>query len=76
MDTLKNIFANILNIPAADVVDTLAPDNTPSWDSLNAILLITELEKAFAVRFTFDEAMAVKNFGGAVELLRSKGATL
>ena len=76
MDTLKHIFSSVLAIDVLDVVESLAPENTPSWDSLSAIILITEIEKAFAVHFTFDEAMAVKNFGDAVALITSKGVTL
>ena len=73
MDTLKHIFSSILNVPKERVVDSLSPENTAAWDSLNAIILLTEIEKAFNVKFTFDEAMAVKNFGEAVTLVRSKG---
>lgn len=76
MDTLKHIFASVLQIPQEAVTDTLSPDTAPNWDSLNAIILITEIEKAFNVTFTFDEAMAVKNFGEVVALVRSKGVTL
>ena len=76
MDKLKHIFSSILQVPKEKVVDSLSPENTASWDSLNAIILLTEIEKAFQVKFTFDEAMAVKNFGGAVKLIRSKGGKL
>ena len=76
MDILKQLFSSILGVPESSVTDALAPENTPTWDSLNAIILLTEIEKAFSVKFTFDEAMAVKNFGGAVALIRSKGVVL
>ena len=76
MDTLKHIFSTVLNVPIARVVESLSPENTATWDSLNAIILLTEIEKAFKVTFTFDEAMAVKNFGDAVTLVRSKGGLL
>ena len=76
MDTLKRIFASVLTVPEESLVDSTSPDNTPSWDSLNAIVLVTEIEKAFEVRFTFDEAMGVKNFGEVIALVRSKGVAL
>jgi acyl carrier protein len=72
MEKLKNIFSSILGVPLEKVTPELSPANTPAWDSLNAIVLITEIEKAFGVRFEFDEAMAVKNFGDAVALVKSK----
>ena len=72
METLKNIFSSVLGIPIEKVTTEISPENTPSWDSLNAIVLVTEIEKAFKVRFDFREAMGVKNFGDAVKLVKSK----
>lgn len=74
METLKKIFSSVLAIAPAEVVPELSPENTPSWDSLNAIVLITEIEKAFNVRFQYDEAMGVKNFRDVVALVQSKVA--
>lgn len=76
MDTLKQIFASVLTVPVAKITNDLSPKNISTWDSLNAIILLTEIEKAFNVKFTFDEAMAVKNFGDAVDLVRSKGGKI
>lgn len=72
METLRNIFSAVLGVPSDKVVADLSPENTPSWDSLNAIVLITEIEKAFKVKFGYDEAMSVKNFGEVILLVRSK----
>jgi acyl carrier protein len=72
MEKLKQIFASVLGIPEEKVTDVLSPENSPSWDSLNAIILLTEIENAFKVKFGYDEAMAIKNFGDAVKLIRSK----
>jgi acyl carrier protein len=76
MDKLKKIFATVLNIPEPDVVVGLSPATTSSWDSLNALILITEIENAFGLKFQFEEAMGVKNFGEVVLLLVSKGVKL
>jgi acyl carrier protein len=67
-------------MPSTVAVETIrddtSPQNTPSWDSLNAIVLITEIEKAYGVTFAYAEAMGVKNFGDAVSLIRGKGVDL
>ena len=73
MDKLKQIFAGVLNLPPEQVTPELSPENCAAWDSLNAIILVTEIEKAFNIKFTFNEAMAVKNFGDAIKLVQSKG---
>jgi acyl carrier protein len=72
MDKLKKIFISVLGIDATAVTPELSPENTPTWDSMNAIILIVEIEKAFNVKFEYAEAMAVKNFGDVVTLVKSK----
>jgi len=72
MEALKKIFSSVLGIPVEKVIPALSPENMPSWDSLNAIVLITEIEKAFAMKFEYQEAMGVKNFADVVSLVRSK----
>ena len=76
MNQLKQVFAKVLNLQDEQIIVELSPDNCVAWDSLNAIVLVTEIEKAFNIKFTFDEAMAVKNFGDAVKLVASKGIEL
>lgn len=76
MDTLKKIFSSVLNLSESAITNTLSPETAELWDSLNAIILLTEIEKAFKVKFTFDEAMAIKNFGEVVALVGSKGIEL
>ena len=73
MSKLAAIFASVLGVPEGSITPETSPQNTPEWDSLNAIILITEIEKGFAIRFDFDEVMAVKNFGDAMRLVESKG---
>lgn len=78
MDTqkFKNIFAKALQIREGDVVDTASPATIPSWDSFNALILISELEKGFAVKFTMEEAVGIKNVGGIKKILLTKGVRL
>jgi acyl carrier protein len=73
MSRLTKIFSAILNINEGEVVPALSPENTPAWDSLNAIILVSEIEKAFNIKFNYDEVMSVKNFSDALSLIKSKG---
>lgn len=73
MSKLTSIFSSVLNVEEVKITSELSPQNTTSWDSLNAIILVTEIEKAFNIRFSYDEVMAVKNFGDVLELVKSKG---
>lgn len=73
MSKITEVFSHVLGIPEEKVTDDLSPQNESSWDSLNAIILITELEHAFGIQFGYDEAMQVKNVGDARRLIASKG---
>ncbi len=61
-------------------VDTLSRDsspfNTPGWDSLAHLALITEFESAFGVMFSADDVMDFVNLGDAEDIvarLRGQG---
>lgn len=73
MSKLTNIFSSVLGITEKEVTDELSPKSASSWDSLNAIILLTEIEKAFGVRFDYNEAMAIKNFNDVKKIVVSKG---
>jgi acyl carrier protein len=73
MSVLTRIFSSVLGVDESAVTPALSPENTPSWDSLNAIILLTEIEKALDTRFEYEEAMAIKSFGDVRALVASKG---
>ena len=60
MSKLKKIISNVLNIPEANITDETSPDNTESWDSFNALMLVAELESSYNVAFTMEEIIEVK----------------
>lgn len=73
MSKLTTVISSVLGVHEDAVLPEMSPENTASWDSLNAIILLTEIEKAFDTRFEFAEAMAVKNVGDIFSLIASKG---
>ncbi|MFA6536534.1 MAG: acyl carrier protein [Candidatus Paceibacterota bacterium] len=76
MEKLNQILAKVLEIDPNSITDLTSPENTPSWDSFNGLLLITELEKGFEVKFTIDEVVAVKNVGDIKKALKRQGVKL
>lgn len=63
MHKLLKILSRVLDIKAEDITDGIGPDNTESWDSFNGLLLATELEKEFEVKFTMEDIVSIKNVG-------------
>jgi len=70
METLKKLVARVLNVDEKNINYDSSPNNIPSWDSFNSLMLVSELEKNFNVKFTIDEVMSVKNFKDIKETLK------
>jgi acyl carrier protein len=57
---LLALLSRVLDIDRALISDNTSPENTDSWDSYNALLLVSELEIEFNVHFSMEEVYAVK----------------
>lgn len=73
MDKLAETFATVLRIDAARLNDESSPENTPSWDSMNAVRLVTAIEETFSVELTTTEILRMRTLGMARDVLRRKG---
>lgn len=70
---LYKLLSKILEIPAKNINDDVSPENTSSWDSFNGLMIASELEKQFRVRFTIDEIIDVKNVRDIKRHLKNHG---
>jgi acyl carrier protein len=77
LDTkLNEIIASTLHIPLEVVTDQLTMTEVESWDSLQHMDLIVNLEQAFQAEFTFEEIVSMQSVAEIKRVLRSKGAAL
>lgn len=76
MKKLNEILSKVLDIKESDIDDKTSPQNTDSWDSFNALMLVSELEKEFNVKFTLDEIIAVKCVRDIKKALKKHGIKL
>lgn len=72
-DKLIQVFAEGLNLPADSLSEECSPDNTPEWDSIAAMNMVSLLEDTFNVRLTTKEIMKMRSISIARQVLRSKG---
>lgn len=61
-DRLKELLARVLGISKESINDETSPDNVDSWDSFNGLMIVSELEREFNLKFTMEEVTSVKNF--------------
>lgn len=76
MKRLHDILVRILAVSPEQITDTLSPESVESWDSFNGLLLVSELESVFGVKFTMAEVVAVKNVADIKSALARHGVVL
>jgi acyl carrier protein len=72
-DPLIDLFAEGLRVDAGGLSEDTSPQNTPQWDSLAAMTLITLIEDTFDVRLSTREIMKMNSIGAARSVLQAKG---
>lgn len=76
MKRLKAILSKVLGIDEDKVTDDTSPDNVETWDSFNGLMIVSELESNFNVKFTMDEVTAVKCVKDIKDALKRHGVLL
>lgn len=72
-DPLSQVFADGLGLDPAEITEQTSPDNTPQWDSLAAMSLVSLIEDTFQVRLTTRDIMRMRTVALAREVLKAKG---
>ena len=76
MKKLKKILSKVLGIRADKITDATSPENVKTWDSFHGLLLVTELEANYGLKFTMDDVISVKNVGDIRKALEKYGIKL
>lgn len=70
---LYDLLVKVLGISIEEIHDDLSPEDVASWDSFNGILIATELESTFEVKFTLEEVTSTRDVGDIKKNLRNHG---
>ena len=66
---LQQVFADVLDIPPEQVVDSLAYNSIETWDSTAHMLLVAELEDSFDLMLDTDDIIDMNSFAKAKLIL-------
>ena len=69
---LTSIFQKVFNDNAIELSDELTANDIDKWDSLNHMLLISEIEEAFAIKFRLKDLNKMRNVGDMITIIESK----
>ncbi len=71
-EQVRMIMGDILRLNPEAIDSSVSRDNTPSWDSLNHINLITGFEQEFNVAFEVEEIESMFSYDDVIEVLERK----
>lgn len=69
---LNEIFRRILKKEEIILTEGTTAHDVDGWDSLTNMVLITEIENKFGVRFSFREIVKLKNVGDLCHTIKNK----
>jgi acyl carrier protein len=70
---LINSFQEALGIDSTLILDDLAYQSIPEWDSISHMILISQLEEDFNVSIETDDVIDLSSFAKAREILAKYG---
>ena len=72
VEKLTPVFRQVFNNASIVVTDEMTASDVDGWDSLFHMLLITEVESAFSIKFKLRELNKMKNVGDMIEIIMGK----
>ena len=72
MKRLKQILSKVLEIDEDQITEETSPDNVEAWDSFNHLIVISEIESEFDMKFTMDEVNNIKSYKDLEIIMRQK----
>jgi len=69
---LKSVFQNVLEENDITITRDMTAQDIEKWDSLRHIQLISEVERAFGIKFKLREVLSMKNVGDLIDLIHTK----
>jgi acyl carrier protein len=71
-DKLTLIFQEIFSNSSLVLSESLSANDVDNWDSLTHMILITEIETKFNIKFKLKELNKMKNVGDLVGIISTK----
>jgi acyl carrier protein len=72
LDKLTLVFRRIFNDNNLILTYEITANHIENWDSLTHMLLITEIENTFSIKFKLKELNKMRNVGDIVEIISEK----
>lgn len=71
-EKITPVFRKVLNESSLEITDQLSANDVDNWDSLSHMLLISEIESTFNIKFKLKELNKMKNVGDLISIISMK----
>jgi acyl carrier protein len=71
-ERLTGIFRKVFGDDTLEISDGLTANDVEGWDSLTHMLLITEVENSFSVKFRLKDLNKMRNVGDLADTIIAK----
>lgn len=72
LSKLTAIFRKIFSNDSLILSNELTANDVENWDSLTHMLLITEIENSFSIKFKLKDLNKMKNVGNLIEIIETR----
>lgn len=72
VEKLTPVFRKVFNNTSLELTDELSALDVENWDSLSHMLLISEIETEFAIKFKLKDLNKMANVGDMIAIISSK----
>jgi acyl carrier protein len=69
---VKKIFVSVLKNNTFEISDELTANDVDGWDSLSHMVIVTEVEKKFDIKFKLKDLNKLNNIGNLIDLVALK----
>ncbi len=69
---LTEVFRKVFNNEKLELRDNLTANDVENWDSLSHMILISEIENTFNIKFRLKDLNKMRNVGEMIDLLIQK----
>lgn len=72
IDQLTEIFKKTFNDETLVLINDMTANDVDNWDSLSHMLLISDIETNFSIKFKLRELNKLKNVGVLIDFIETK----
>jgi len=72
LEKLEKIFREVFNDDKLTIRRDMSANDVDGWNSLNHMILVSEVEKAFSIKLKLKDLNKMHNVGDMVDIIISK----